>query len=168
MRDFTQPTPSFRVLLLLICLSTFGCMTGHETLDATNASSSQALLAQQQVLSALGRYEDAIRRMAYREIADLYEQDGEIVHNRGVPIKGRETIRQFLVSFSNYKVLENITQAETTETSGNLAHQIGHYSQLVLTPVNETVRVNGKFEAHWRRMRDGDWRLLRMHTTSPS
>lgn len=153
-------------MLLPIFLNTAGCTFGREIITDTHACNIQPQLAQQQVLSALESYEDAMRRMAFTEVADLYEIDGEIAHNRDSPIIGRVSILQLLKSFSNYKVLENSTKAEKTEIVGNLAHQIGRYAQSVLTPGNETLHVKGKFDAQWRRTCDGVWRLSHMYTTN--
>lgn len=170
-RDSILHSSLFCMLPLVVFVSVFGCATVHDSRGAhgaryaDNARSLQAATPQQQVLVLLATYEGAMRRMAYDEIAELYAIDGEIVHNNGLPIKGRELIRQFLLSFSNYKVIENVTRAETTEITGNTAQQSGLYSQLVVTPSNQTVHASGKFEARWQRQ-DGDWRLVRMHTTS--
>jgi|GEM_PF-2119025 len=168
MQIFKRKIVALCTFTLLICFANCGCTIKREFTVADNTIASKQFLAQQQVLSQLAKYEDAMRRMAYNEIAELFTIDGEILHNSGAPIQGREAIRLFMGSFSNYTMLENVTQAESTEIVGNSARQVGHYSQLVRTPANETVQVMGHFEARWARLRNGDWRIVQMHTLTDS
>jgi uncharacterized protein (TIGR02246 family) len=120
---------------------------------------------EQQVALQLARYEDGIRRMDFDAVADLFAPMGELV-NPGTPgVYGREAIRKFLHSFDGFKVLENADHAESVVFDGPSLKQVGTYSQTVVIPGGETVKVHGRFEALWERDDDGRWLLASLKTT---
>ncbi len=170
MKQITWQSKIFRALCMCSCIITASCCctATHTPVAVEHMDATRQQWAQQQVVAQLAKYEDAIRRMAYDEVAALYAVNGEVAHNHDIPVKGRETIRQYLASFSDYKVLANRIQAQATEVSGNVAHQVGVYAQHVITPANETLHVSGRFRAFWQRLDNGNWQIIRMHTMSAS
>jgi hypothetical protein len=100
------------------------------------------------------------------QAADLFDTSAEVSHENSPPVVSQASIRKFLASFADYKVLEYQLNATSTVVGGNTASQHGSYHQKVRTPSGETVEVGGVFEADWIREPKHGWLLHRMHTAS--
>ncbi|MGO9480941.1 MAG: YybH family protein [Candidatus Kryptoniota bacterium] len=112
------------------------------------------------VQQTLQRYADLVLHMNNDGIADLFAEQGELV-NPGEPlIRGRELIRKFLKSFTEYKVLEENFQAASTEVSGSTATQVVRYNQKVVISSGKTLVVSGRFKIKWI-AEEGKWLILK-------
>lgn len=145
----------------LLCLLAFAaCSNRPRKTSETPAASPEA-----QVIAQLANYEGALRQMNYDQVADYFAKTGEIENPGSPSVQGREAIRKFLKSFAGFRILESTARAESTIVDGHSARQAGAYAQTVIIPGGNTVRVRGRFEAHWSQESDGQWRLTRMQTT---
>ncbi len=119
---------------------------------------------QKQVDKQLARYAESIRRMRFKTTADLFTEEGEIVNPGAEPIHGRETIRGFLDSFSQYRVTAYSIKSGSTVIQYTHAHQEGFYQETLLDPDGHEIKAAGKFLAMWVRDAGGDWYIERMIT----
>ncbi|HUI30488.1 MAG TPA: nuclear transport factor 2 family protein [Candidatus Acidoferrales bacterium] len=109
---------------------------------------------------ALQRYQDLILHMDNDGIADLFAEQGELDNPGESPIQGRESIRKFLKSFTEYKVVEESLDADSTAVAGASATQIVRYHQKVTVPSGKTVEVSGRMKINWIE-KGGRWLILR-------
>ena len=131
-----------RILLVLAFLIGAGCSsTAREKPTDTAAQRESALVA------ALARYEGALRRMDFEEVARCFAESGEMSTVGAPPVQGRAAIRAFLEQFADFKILELSVHAEHTAIDGVAAQQSGTYTQTVVVPGAETVHVHGQFDA---------------------
>ena len=124
--------------------------------------------AQAEVERALASYSDLMLAMAPDRLAASYTPDGELSDAEQGPVIGPDSIRAFLASFSDYRVLANRLSADSTRVTADTAWQVGTYSERVRLPAGDTVEVAGRFQATWLRSGAGEWRLRRMHTMRPA
>ena len=151
----------YRIVSLAFIFVVVGC--------ASPAHDARAIFAagiERQLVVELAHYEEALSRMDYDQVANFFVESGEVTHSGGEPVRGRESIRKFLKSFAEFKVLEYAIQAESTVVEGATAKQTGFFSQTVVIPNGHTVRIRGVFEASWIQGSNGRWNLARIHTAT--
>ena len=153
-----NPFLSILGLVFAIALVINACSSSRLTIAESNAVDVVVLD------STLQHYADFVLRMQSDSIADLFLKDGEVVNPGEEPMKGRETIRNFLKSFTEYKVLAESMHADSTHVSGTNATQIGHYYQKVTVPSGNTIEVSGRFRIEWKKDQ-GRW-LIRLERTT--
>ncbi len=140
---------------VVIALSVGGCSSSN--------SASSGLADAGTLDETLDRYEKLILKMDNDGLADLFAEDGELV-NPGEPVvKGREAIRKFLKTFTEYKVLEESMHADSTVIMGTKAMQVVHFHQKVTIPNGQTLDVSGRIKINWV-ARDGKWFIIREET----
>jgi len=115
---------------------------------------------------ALYRYRHLIQQGDFDRVAGMFESNAELSHDELAPIVGRDSIRTFLNSFKDYKIIEYELVVMSTSQSGAAATQLGRYHQKVISPAGAPIEVRGSFSAEWARDADGSWLLHRMHTSS--
>jgi uncharacterized protein (TIGR02246 family) len=115
---------------------------------------------------ALDAYRQSVLTMNVDATVERLEPDAQIHHADNQPIVGRDAIRAFLKTFSNYRVTSYRLEADQTTVTGATATQHGAYHQDVIAPDGKPVHVDGVFDATWQRDADGRWRIARMHTNS--
>lgn len=120
--------------------------------------------AHAEVIAALARYSSLIQMMAHDSIAQTFTPDGESSDADQPPIRGQAAIRAHMMEFSEYKVLANRLEADTTRIAADTAWQAGTYWQRVRVPAGDTVEVGGRFSAIWLQTTAGQWRLRRLRT----
>ena len=130
--------------MLITCFIT-GCGTSHK---------------ESEVEAAMKRYDDLIVRMDADSLALLFEPDGEL----GEMAKGRDSIRRFLQSFTNVKVLSNLSTSESVELNADSAVQKGHYSQIAVINNRDTLKPTGAYTGHWHWSPDQGWLIRKMET----
>ena len=108
----------------------------------------------------MNNYNHLIQKMNPDFIAMAYTNDGDL----GQVAHGRDSIRNFLRRFSDYKVLSQSTNTDSIAIAGDTAYQKGKYQQVTITPQKDTVHVHGEFGATWIWTRADGWRLKRMET----
>ena len=109
---------------------------------------------------AMKRYDHLILGMNADSIAQIYTPDGEL----GKMAKGRDSIRNFLQGFKNYRVLSQTSETHSISLEGDSAFQKGTYRQTVIIPSKDTVTVKGNFTAFWIWNPVYGWQIHRMET----
>jgi ketosteroid isomerase-like protein len=112
---------------------------------------------------AMQQYDHLIKEMDADSIALLYTPDGDL----GDVAHGRDSIRKFLSSFKNVKVLSQSSTTTFLEVHGDSFFQKGTYKQVVLMEGKDTVRVKGEYNATWLWIPNDGWHIKHM-TTKPT
>ncbi len=170
----TKPLPPpARACLALLCATALvpGCAGPAPAPGAEAARAAAGPQAMPAAAAALQGYAALLRRQDSAAIAQRFTPEGTLV-NAGQPaITGREAIRHFLDSFSNYKVLSaemTVLSARATTGAGvERVVQTGRYAQSVRAPDGQQLHAGGWFTAQWLRQPSGAWLLERM-ATSPT
>ncbi len=109
--------------------------------------------------TAMNQYNHYIQKMETDSIALLFTADG----NLGNVALGRDSIRNFLSKFKNYKVLSQTSTTKSININHDSSVQEGIYYQTTIIPQNDTVKVSGTYRATWIHSKSG-WHLKRMLT----
>lgn len=136
---------SFYFILFISLLSDFSCYA-----QPRNESG---------VETAMKKYDRLILKTNADSIAMLYSPDGEL----GNVATGRDSIRNFLNRFNNYKVLMQESKTSFITINRDTAFQTGIYRQKVIIPSGDTVLVKGIFNAKWIWTKNV-WEIKRMDT----
>jgi len=124
--------------------------------------SCQSQAKQQAVKQAMATYDRLIKKMDADSIALMYTTDGDL----GIIAHGRDSIRKFLSTFTNVKVLSASSSSENIKIKDDTAVQSGRYEQVALVNNSDTVRPTGSYEAKWVWIKNEGWKIRRMITTS--
>lgn len=119
---------------------------------------------EQQVNDELAAYRRAVFDMNVGAIVDEFAPSASISHADQPPVIGKVAIGAFLSTFAGFHVSQYTLEADSTHVNGDDASQHGHYHEAVLTPDGKAVEVSGVFDATWKKLPDGHWRIMRMHT----
>ncbi len=111
------------------------------------------------VETAIKKYDRLILKTNPDSIALLYTTDGEL----GNMAVGRDSIRNFLNRFNNYKVLMQDSKTSFITINRDTAFQTGTYHQKVIVPSGDTVSVKGIFNVKWIWTKS-IWQIRRMDT----
>jgi ketosteroid isomerase-like protein len=114
-----------------------------------------------EILNAMHHYDKMILAMNPDSIANVYTADGELGDQ---PIAGRDSIRKFLMSFTDFKVLETQSTSSSISFKGDSAFQEGSYYQKTKLPAGDTVMVKGLFSTVWLKGADNRWLIRKIHT----
>ena len=115
-----------------------------------------------EVESAMKHYDNLILKLDADSISMLYTPDG----NLGDFAIGRDSIKKFLSSFKNVRVLSQISATKSIVIVRDTAIQKGTYTQADLVSGKDTVKVKGEYTARWQWIRKKDWHIKRMTTKS--
>ena len=110
--------------------------------------------------SGMQRYDHLIQRLDADSIALLYAPDGDL----GTIAHGRDSIRRFLASFKNVRVLSNTSVSDSIEIKGDTAFQNGTYHQVAIIDAKDTADLKGTFHARWIWVNKEGWRIKKMET----
>lgn len=124
--------------------------------------SCQNQVKRKEIKQALATYDRLIKKMDADSIALMYTTDGDL----GIIAHGRDSIRKFLSTFTNVKVLSASSSSENIKIKDDTAVQTGRYEQVALVNNSDTVRPTGSYEAKWIWIKNEGWRIQRMTTTS--
>ena len=113
------------------------------------------------VESAMQKYDHYILNLDADSISLLFTPDGSL----GDMATGRDSIKRFLSSFKNVKVLSQSSTTKNIETIKDTAIQTGTYTQSDVVSGKDTVDVKGEFTARWQWM-NNDWYIKKMITRS--
>ena len=114
-----------------------------------------------EIESALKTYDHLIWTMNADSIALLYTVDGQL----GEIARGRDSIRRFLSTFTNVKVLSVHSTSEKIVINKDTAIQSGRFNQTALINNKDTARPKGTYEAIWVWTKGEGWKIKRMTTT---
>ena len=112
------------------------------------------------VESAMKRYDNFILKLDADSIAFSFTPDG----NLGNIAIGRDSIKKFLSSFKNVRVLSQKSITSNIDLAGDSAFQKGIYYQTDLISEKDTIRVKGEYTANWEWIADKGWFIKRMIT----
>jgi len=112
------------------------------------------------VESAMKRYDNLILKLDADSISKSYTSDG----NLGNIAIGRDSIKKFLLSIKNVRVLSQLSRTSTIDVIGDSAIQKGIYYQIALVSEKDTVKIKGEFTANWQWITDKGWFIKRMIT----
>ena len=141
---FPRPTCLF---LLLSCLVVFSSCDDRDK--------------KEEIKQALANYDRLIKKMDADSIAQMYTADGDL----GDIAHGRDSIKKFLSTFVNVKVLSVHSSSEKIEIKEDTAIQNGRYDRVAVVNSKDTVRPAGTFIAKWVWKINEGWNIQRMTTT---
>lgn len=111
---------------------------------------------------AMKRYDHLILKLDANGIAELFTPDGKL----GEMARGRDSIRKFLSSFKNIRVISQSSSSTSIYISGDSAIQQGTYRQSDIISGKDTVNVKGEFTATWQWVQHKGWYIRQMSTRS--
>ncbi|NVO12309.1 MAG: hypothetical protein HXX16_20295 [Bacteroidales bacterium] len=109
---------------------------------------------------AMKRYDNLILKLDADSISMSFTPDG----NLGNIAIGRDSIKKFLLSFKNIRVLSQASITSTLDLVGDSATQKGIYYQTALVSEKDTVKVKGEYTANWQWITYKGWFIKRMIT----
>jgi ketosteroid isomerase-like protein len=112
------------------------------------------------VEAAMKHYDQLILLSDADSIALSYTPDG----NLGDVAIGRDSIKKFLSSFKNIRVLTQSSATDSIKITKDTAIQYGKYYQSDLISGKDTVYVKGEFTAKWLWTKDKRWQIKEIHT----
>ena len=109
---------------------------------------------------AMKQYDHLILKLDADSIALLYTPDGDM----GGIAHGRDSIRNFLLTFKNLRVLSQSSNTSFIKMSGDSSLQKGTYHQTVIVAGKDTLNVKGEYTATWIWISKSGWHIKRMET----
>lgn len=114
-----------------------------------------------EIETAIKNYDRLLLTMNADSIAAVYDIHGEL----GNIAQGRDSIRKFLETFKNIRMLSQASTSDFVEIMGDSAQQRGSYSQVDVVDDRDTISVRGTYIALWKWNDREGWRIKRMETT---
>ena len=114
-----------------------------------------------EIESAMKLYDRLLLKMDADSISMLYTPDGILADK-----VGRDSIRKFLSSFKDVRVLSQSSITRSIDIANDTAIQKGTYSQTDLISEKDTIKVKGEYVATWHWFRSEGW-LMKQMTTKP-
>lgn len=115
------------------------------------------------VEKAMKYYDHLILKLDADSISMLYTPDG----NLGDIAMGRDSIKRFLSSFKNVRVLSQVSATRSIDIIRDTAIQNGTYTQTDIVSGKDTIKVRGEYTTRWEWIRKDGWHIKRM-TTRPA
>ena len=119
--------------------------------------------------SAMQTYDRLILETDADSIALLYTVDGDL----GNTVHGRDSIRNFLNRFKEYKVLEQVSKIDSLIITGDTGRISGTFHQRTIIPIHDTlntglvqdtVSVSGTFHSVWINIPEYGWEIRKFET----
>jgi hypothetical protein len=129
---------------------------------ATFIFSCKAPDRKKEIESALKTYDRLILKMDADSIAMLYTVDGDL----GDIAHGRDSIRRFLATFTNVRVLSVSSISQKIVFNKDTAIQSGRFNQIAVINNKDTVKPKGTFETNWVWLRGEGWKIKK-NTNTP-
>lgn len=115
-----------------------------------------------EIEAAMKQYDHLILKLDDDSISNLYAPDGQL----GDQVKGRDSIKKFLATFTNVNVLSQESLTSSIVMSGDSSLQKGSYKQEVIVDKKDTVHVKGEYITHWVWInKEKGWKIKKMMTT---
>lgn len=114
------------------------------------------------VESAMTYYDNLILKLDADAISRLYTEDG----NLGNIAIGTDSIKKFLSSFKNVRVLSQYSVTKSISIVHDTAIQLGSYLQTDLVAGKDTIHVKGEYNAQWQWIPKKGWHIKHMITKS--
>jgi hypothetical protein len=109
---------------------------------------------------AMKHYDNLILKLDADSISMLYTPDG----NLGDIAVGRDSIKKFLSTFKNVKVLSQTSTTNSINIIHDTAIQKGSYTQIDLIAEKDTVKVKGEYTTQWQWIKNEGWHIKHMVT----
>ena len=135
------------------------CTTSGPTGSPEEISSGRAA-----VNAELQRYALRVAERDHSAIAEMFAPSGVLVTPEGRTVQGRDDIDRYLRETLKERSAGGQIAPARTIVRGDTARQAGVYEQRLRRGAGDTLRVTGRFEATWLRVRPGEWRILRLET----
>jgi hypothetical protein len=114
-----------------------------------------------EIEAAMKLYDHLILKLDGDSISRLYASDGQL----GNEVRGRDSIKKFLATFTNVNVLSQESVTKSVEISGDSSLQKGSYKQDVVVDHKDTVHIKGDYIAQWIWIaKEQGWRIKKMET----
>jgi peptidoglycan/xylan/chitin deacetylase (PgdA/CDA1 family)/ketosteroid isomerase-like protein len=94
----------------------------------------------------------------YRQMANLYTEEGVIMPENSLPIAGRVAIEQRWILPEHLRVVLHVTTSVDLEILGETAIDQGYYEGRTLTPEGKEIPWSGKYLIIWKK-EEGVWRM---------
>jgi ketosteroid isomerase-like protein len=115
-----------------------------------------------EISDAMDRYQAAARVVNPDSIVAFYTETATLFEPGIMPIRGRDSIRAFLASFSGVQVEVATVSPDTIEVFENMALYWGTYFERLTFAGQPASEQHGKFVAEWVRQPGAGWRLQRL------
>jgi hypothetical protein len=121
--------------------------------------------------SAMQTYDRLILKTDADSIALLYTVDGDL----GNAVHGRDSIRNFLNRFKEYRVLEQVSEIDSVTITGDTGMISGTFHQRTIIPVQDTlnighrqdtISVSGTFHSVWINNPEYGWEIRKFETNT--
>jgi len=121
--------------------------------------------------SAMQNYDRLILKTDADSIAMLYTADGDL----GNAVHGRDSIRNFLNRFKDYKVIEQTSVIDSIHITGDTGRISGTFHQRTIIPIHDTlntahiqdtITVNGTFHSVWINIPEYGWEIRKFETNT--
>lgn len=115
-----------------------------------------------EIEASMQQYDSLLKSMNADAISKMFTPDGKL----GDVAEGRDSIRKFLLQFTDMKVLSQSSDTKSIELKGDSATQTGMYHQTTIVDGRDTVHLKGTYETKWKWMNGEGWRIEKI-TTQP-
>lgn len=115
-----------------------------------------------EIEAAMNKYNSYILSMNADSISNMFTPDGKL----GEMAQGRDSIKRFLSSFVNSKVLSQRSQTTSIELKKDSATQKGMYFQTAVLNGKDTFHVKGNYTVNWKWLSREGWKIKKI-VTSP-
>jgi ketosteroid isomerase-like protein len=138
----------FTVAIALSSLLLSGCATTATTNDA-----------EAQILATGSRFAEAVNRGDWGLIETFYADDAVMMAPNMEAARGPAAIRQAFQSFAPMRPRLSLTSERVVQAC-DMAYETGTYTLQLHPGGGAPVNDRGKFVTVWRRMPDGQWKLV--------
>jgi len=108
---------------------------------------------------AMQKYDSLIQAMDADGISKMFTPDGKL----GDVAQGRDSIKKFLSSFVNSKVLSQNSNTKSIELKNDSATQKGMYFQTAVIDEKDTLHLKGNYTINWKWLEEG-WKIKKIVT----
>lgn len=138
----------FALTISLVSLLLFGCATASMTTDA-----------EAQIRAAGTRFAEALNSGDWAVIETFYADDAAMMAPNMEAARGPVAIRQAFQSFAPMRPRLSIASDRVVQAC-DMAYETGTYTLQLHPAGGAPIQDRGKFVTVWRRMPDGQWKLV--------
>jgi ketosteroid isomerase-like protein len=113
-----------------------------------------------EVEAAMQKYNSLIQAMDADGISKMFTPDGKL----GDVAQGRDSIKKFLSSFVNSKVLSQRSNTKSIELKADSATQKGMYFQDAVINGKDTLHLKGNYTINWKWLDGEGWKIKKVTT----
>lgn len=113
-----------------------------------------------EIEAAMHHYNSLILSMNADSISSMFTPDGKL----GDVAQGRDSIKRFLSSFVNSKVLSQTSRTMSIELKNDSATQTGMYFQTAVLDGKDTLHLKGNYTVNWKWLNKEGWKIKKIIT----